>query len=109
MASTQSESGASSDTDSISISLTPISANTSDTSSEDEHPGIVAWQNYADRMGQDNEEGSVEGAASWADIEDMMAITDAYDTGLSSDEQEAALWAEVETKMAEIDAYDSGI
>lgn len=47
--------------------------------------------------------------ALWEDIEQKSAVTDAYDTGLTVEDQEFVLWKDIEQKSATTDAFDSGL
>ncbi|KAF8861297.1 hypothetical protein BDZ45DRAFT_740364 [Acephala macrosclerotiorum] len=106
-----SDSAGSSECDDISLLLTPTSTASATTdATEHEHPGVQAWLNYADRMARDYEsEGSAEEWIFWDVIEYNMAITDAFDTGLSVEGQEMALWEDMKAKMAITDKYDIGL
>lgn len=103
------DSATDSEGDNMSVVFTPTSIK-SEMTIDINHPSLVAWRKFAERMDRDNEDDvSKEVRLVWADIEQKMEVTDFYDTGLSVEEQNLALSKDIDRKMAITDAVDKGL
>jgi hypothetical protein len=108
---------ASDDTDATSLILTPTSTAPDTTTDIVNHPGIVAYRNFAQKMavvsGPKHDESqdklSEEEKAFLNALRLNIALNNANAAGLTVGEYDAVIWKDIEDKTAITDAYDTGL